>query len=235
LQSDYGSEMTDQRFDLVIFDCDGVLVDSEIITNRVFAKMLNELGLAITVEETFEKFVGRSMGQCLEMIAGLLGGEVPNDFAHRYQRRITTALNSELKAVPGVEAALEAIRTPYCVASNGTREKMQTTLGATGLLPKFKDKMFSVSEVARGKPFPDIFLYAAGRFGIAPSACVVIEDTPTGVAAGVAAGMTVWGFCAHMPARRLIEAGAHGTFEHMSTLPDLISHPRRGEACSKQC
>jgi HAD superfamily hydrolase (TIGR01509 family) len=216
--------MTDKPFALVIFDCDGVLVDSEVITSRVFAKMLNDLGIAVTVEQTFEKFVGRSMAQCLEMIAGLLGREVPEDFARQYQLRITAALNSELKAVPGIAAALEAIQTPYCVASNGSPEKMQTTLGVTGLLPKFKDKMFSVCEVARGKPFPDIFLYAASRFGVAPSACVVIEDTPTGVEAGVAAGMTVWGYSAHMPARRLIDAGAHRTFDRMSALPDLISN-----------
>jgi HAD superfamily hydrolase (TIGR01509 family) len=216
--------MTDRRFALVIFDCDGVLVDSEIITNRVFAKMLNELGVAITVEETIEKFIGRSMGQCLEIIAGLLGRAVPQDFARQYQLRITEALNSDLKAVPGIVEALDAIQTPYCVASNGSHEKMQTSLGATGLLPKFKDKMFSVAEVARGKPFPDIFLYAANRFGVPPSSCVVIEDTPTGVAAGIAAGMTVWGYCAHLPARRLLDAGAHCAFYRMSALPDLISN-----------
>jgi HAD superfamily hydrolase (TIGR01509 family) len=225
--------MTDKPFALVIFDCDGVLVDSEVITSRIFAKMLNDLGVPVTVEETFEKFVGRSMAQCLQMIAGMLGREVPQDFEQQYQLRITAALNSELKAVAGIAAALEAIRTPYCVASNGSREKMQTTLGITGLLPKFKDKMFSVSEVSRGKPYPDIFLYAASQFGVAPSACVVVEDTPTGVAAGVAAGMTVWGYCAHMPARRLIDAGAHRTFDRMSALPDLIAN-RGGEMCSKQ-
>jgi HAD superfamily hydrolase (TIGR01509 family) len=216
--------MTDKPFALVIFDCDGVLVDSEVITSRIFTKMLNDLGIAITVEGTFEKFVGRSMAQCLQMIAGLLDRDVPGDFVHRYNLRITAALNSELKAVPGIAAALDSIQTPYCVASNGTQEKMRTTLGVTGLLPKFKDKMFSISEVARGKPFPDIFLHAATRFGVPPADCVVIEDTPTGVEAGVAAGMTVWGYCAHMPARRLIDAGAHGTFDRMSALPDLICH-----------
>jgi HAD superfamily hydrolase (TIGR01509 family) len=216
--------MTDKPFALVIFDCDGVLVDSEIITNRVFAKMLNELGVPITVEETIDKFVGRSMSHCLEIIAGLLGRAVPDHFAPQYQLRIKEALNSELKAVPGIVEALDAIRTPYCVASNASQEKMQITLGVTGLLPKFRDRMFSVAEVARGKPFPDIFLYAAGQFGVDPSACVVIEDTPTGVAAGVAAGMTVWGYSAHLPARRLIDAGAHGTFDRMSALPELIAY-----------
>jgi HAD superfamily hydrolase (TIGR01509 family) len=212
-----------KRFELVIFDCDGVLVDSELITNRVFTGMLNELGIAITLEEVFEKFVGRSLTQCLEMIAGLTGRKVPEDFVRRYHLSSAAALKSELKAVPGVEAALESIQIPYCVASNGSHEKMQITLGVTGLLPKFKGKLFSVSEVARGKPFPDVFLYAADKSGVAPRACAVIEDTPTGVAAGVAAGMTVYGYCAHTPAQRLIDAGAHHTFDRMSHLPQLLT------------
>jgi len=226
--------MTDKPFALVIFDCDGVLVDSEVITKRVFASMLNELGVAITADETFEKFVGRSMSQCLEIITSLLGRAVPEYFVPQYQLRIAEALNSDLKVVPGIFEALDAIQTPYCVASNASHEKMQITLGVTGLLSKFKDKMFSVAEVARGKPFPDIFLYAASRFGVDPSNCVVIEDTPTGVAAGVAAGMTVWGYSAQMPARRLLDAGADGTFDRMSALPGLISNRRGGEVCSKQ-
>jgi HAD superfamily hydrolase (TIGR01509 family) len=218
--------MTNKRFDLVIFDCDGVLVDSEVITSRVFSKMLNEMGMTVTPDEVFERFVGRSMAQCLETIAGLLGREVPEDFVRIYHLRSATALKAELKAVPGIEAALEAIDVPYCVASNGSREKMQTTLGITGLLPKFEDKLFSVSEVARGKPFPDLFLYAADKSAVAPCACAVIEDTSTGVSAGVAAGMTVFGYCAHTPAQRLIEAGAHCTFDRMSDLPGLLCDAR---------
>ena len=214
--------MTDERFALVIFDCDGVLVDSELITSRVFAQILGELGLALTVTEVHDRFVGKSTPQCLEMITAWLGREVPADFLPEYHRRTMAALQSELKAVPGIEAALDVIRVPYCVASNGSYDKMQTTLGVTGLLDRFKDRLFSVSEVARGKPFPDIFLYAAGRFGVAPSACAVIEDTSTGVTAGVAAGMTVFGYCALTPAHRLIEAGAHKTFDRMSDLPGLL-------------
>jgi HAD superfamily hydrolase (TIGR01509 family) len=226
-----------KRFDLVIFDCDGVLVDSEVITSRVFAGVLNELGIPATVDEVFDKFVGRSMAQCLDVIAELLGREVPADFAHQYHLRTALALKSELKSVPGIEAALGEIRSPYCVASNGSHEKMQTTLGITGLLPKFQGKLFSVTEVARGKPFPDVFLYAAAQSGVAPSACAVIEDTPTGVTAGVAAGMTVYGYCAHTPVHRLIEAGAHHTFDRMSDLPGLLDNARwgLGEPCSKQC
>ena len=215
--------MSKERFGLVIFDCDGVLVDSEPITNRVFAKMLNELGIAITLEDIFERFVGRSMPQCLEILAKLLGRPVPQHFVEEYQTRSTTALKSELKAVPDIKTVLATMRVPYCVASSGTHEKMHTTLGITGLLPQFRGKMYSVTEVAQSKPFPDVFLHAARQHGVMPADCAVIEDTPTGVRAGVAAGMTVFGYCALTPKQRLIEAGAHHTFERMRDLPSLIS------------
>jgi HAD superfamily hydrolase (TIGR01509 family) len=210
------------KFGLVIFDCDGVLVDSELITNRVFAQMLNELGIAVTLEDMFERFVGRSMPQCLELITKLLGRPVPGHFVEEYRTRSATALRSELRAIPDIDTVLAAIRLPYCVASSGTHDKMQTTLGITGLLPQFRGKMYSVTEVARSKPFPDVFLHAARQQGVVPAKCAVIEDTPTGVRAGVAAGMTVFGYCALTPKQRLIEAGAHHTFEQMRDLPGLI-------------
>ena len=215
--------MNKKRFGLVIFDCDGVLVDSELITNRVFAQMLNELGIAVTLDDMFERFVGRSMPQCLEIITKLLGRPVPQQFVAEYQTRSAAALKLELKAVPDIETVLAAIRMPYCVASSGTHEKMQMTLRLTGLLPQFLGKMYSVTEVALSKPFPDVFLYAARQQGVMPGDCAVIEDTPTGVKAGVAAGMTVFGYCALTPKQRLIEAGAHHTFERMRDLPGLIS------------
>ena len=215
--------MIKKCFGLVIFDCDGVLVDSELITNRVFAQMLNELGIAVTLEDMFERFVGRSMPQCLELITMLLGRPVPEHFVEEYQTRSATALRSELQAVPDIETVLAAIRIPYCVASSGTHEKMQTTLGITGLLPQFRGKMYSVTEVAQSKPFPDVFLHAARQQGVVPAECAVIEDTPTGVRAGVAAGMTVFGYSAVTPKLRLIEAGAHHTFERMRDLPGLMS------------
>jgi HAD superfamily hydrolase (TIGR01509 family) len=173
--------MDQSRFALVIFDCDGVLVDSELITNRIFASMLNELGIPVTLEDMFEQFVGRSMATCLEKIAGLLGRPVPEDFVHQYRVRTNAALRSDLKAVPGIDTVLDEINVPYCVASSGSHEKMQTTMGITGLLPRFQNKIFSVTEVARGKPFPDVFLYAAAKMGFAASECAVVEDTPTGV------------------------------------------------------
>ena len=207
---------------MVIFDCDGVLVDSELITNRVFAQMLNELGIEMSLADMFERFVGRSMQQCLEILANLLGRPVPQHFVEEFQTRSAAALKSELKAVPDIDMVLAAMRVPYCVASSGTHEKMHTTLGITGLLPQFRGKMYSVTEVAQSKPFPDVFLHAARQHGVMPADCAVIEDTPTGVRAGVAAGMTVFGYCALTPKQRLIEAGAHHTFERMRDLPSLI-------------
>ncbi len=198
-------------------------MDSELITNRVFAMMLNELGIPVTLEDMFEQFVGRSMADCLEKIAALLGGTVPESFVHQYQERTNAALKSDLKAVPGIETVLDEIKVPYCVASSGSHEKMQTTLGITGLLPRFQGKIFSVTDVARSKPFPDVFLYAADKSGVAASKCAVVEDTPTGVAAGVAAGMTVYGYCALTPRHRLLEAGAHYTFDSMINLVPLLT------------
>jgi HAD superfamily hydrolase (TIGR01509 family) len=217
-----GDRVKKSRFDLVIFDCDGVLVDSELITNRIFAGMLNEMGIPVSLDDVFEQFVGRSMPQCLELTAGLLGRPVPDGFLPEFQARTAAALKSELKAVPDIEEVLATMGIPFCVASSGTHEKMHTTLGVTGLLPKFQGKMYSVTEVAKSKPAPDVFLYAARQSGVDASACAVIEDTPTGVRAGVAAGMTVFGYCALTPQQRLIAAGAHYTFECMRDLPELI-------------
>ena len=217
-----GDRVKKSRFDLVIFDCDGVLVDSELITNRIFAGMLNEMGIPVSLDDMFEQFVGRSMPQCLELTAELLGRPVPDGFLPEFQARTAAALKSELKAVPDIEEVLATMGIPFCVASSGTHEKMHTTLGVTGLLPKFQGKMYSVTEVAKSKPAPDVFLYAARQSGVDASACAVIEDTPTGVRAGVAAGMTVFGYCALTPQQRLIAAGAHYTFERMRDLPELI-------------
>jgi HAD superfamily hydrolase (TIGR01509 family) len=210
------------RFDLIIFDCDGVLVDSERVTNAVFARMLNELGLPVTLDDMFSDFVGLSMAQCLKQVAERLGRAPPPGFEAEYRRRSQAALEAELKVVAGVPQMLEALRLPYCVASNGSHDKMRATLGLTGLLPRFAGRMFSAQEVAAPKPAPDVFLHAARSLDVDPARCLVVEDTPTGVRAGVAAGMTVWAYAALMPASRLIEAGAASAFAQMADLPLLL-------------
>ncbi len=213
---------TTSRFGLVIFDCDGVLVDSERITNQVFADMLNELGARVSLAYMFEHFVGNSMAQCLILAERLLGCAAPVAFVEQYRARTEIALTAQLQSVTGIEAALEQIRLPVCVASNGSHDKMRTTLGLTGLLPRFAGRLFSATDVARGKPAPDVFLLAARHNGILPSACVVVEDTPTGVIAAHAAGMTVLGFAGMVSAQRLLDAGADVVFDCMAALPGLI-------------
>ncbi|HKQ15413.1 MAG TPA: HAD family hydrolase [Steroidobacteraceae bacterium] len=211
---------------LVIFDCDGVLVDSEPVANRLLAEMLRELGLDLTQEQIFQNFVGYSLPHCLRVIEGMLGRPPPENFLRELQARTFAAFKTELRAMPGIEQVLDALQAagvPYCVASSGDHEKMNTTLGITGLLPRFAGRIFSVTQVARGKPAPDVYLFAARQLGVEPAACVVVEDTPPGVQAGVAAGMTVFGFCAHTPEQKLKVAGAHRTFDVMRQLVTMLS------------
>jgi HAD superfamily hydrolase (TIGR01509 family) len=207
---------------LVIFDCDGVLVDSEPISHRIFAGMVSELGLAISAEQVWDRFLGKSMAQSLALVSEQLGRALPAEFAELYQARVRAAFVSELRPIPGIEAALAAIDLPYCVASSGTHEKMQVSLAVTGLLPKFRGRIFSVADVAHAKPAPDVYLHAAATLGVPAQACAVIEDSPTGVQAGVAAGMRVYGYAAHTPAQRLTDAGAYRTFSDMSDLSILL-------------
>lgn len=208
--------------ELVIFDCDGVLVDSERITNTVFCAMLNELGLPVSLGDMFERFVGLSMPQCLELITGLLGRPPPDEFVPELRRRAEAALREQVVPVDGVREALRELRVPYCVASSGEHAKIRLTLGATGLLPSFENRIFSVVDVARPKPAPDVFLLVARTLGADPAACAVVEDTPTGVRAGVAAGMRVFGYCANTPRQRLQDAGAHHLFADMRRFPALV-------------
>jgi HAD superfamily hydrolase (TIGR01509 family) len=210
-------------FELVIFDCDGVLVDSERITNQVFCNMLNDLGVRVSLQDMFEHFVGLSMQQCVDLITAMHGKPPPSTFVDELRRRAASALKDQIEAVPGVEGMLAALSIPCCVASSGEHEKIRLTLGATGLLKRFEGKIFSVVDVAMPKPAPDVFLFAARRMGVPPSSCAVVEDTPTGIRAAVAAGMRAFGFAARTPAHRLVEAGAHHIFADMTELPELLN------------
>lgn len=211
-----------KRTQLVIFDCDGVLVDSEPISCRAFTEALREIGLEVTQEEMFDKFVGYSMKHCMEVVQKILGRPAPENFVAELQSRTFARFKAELKAMPGIEQALDELDISFCVASSGDHAKMRTTLGITGLLPRFEGKMFSVTQVARGKPAPDVYLFAAEKMGAEPGKCVVVEDTPPGVKAGVAAGMRVLGFCAHTPRGKLEAAGAHVVFDNMRGLAEVM-------------
>jgi HAD superfamily hydrolase (TIGR01509 family) len=214
--------MSPTGFALVIFDCDGVLVDSEPISCRILTQMLSEVGVTLTPEEVSDRFLGRSMQHCLEVAGELLGRALPADFAEDYHARTVAAFQAELTVVPGVTALLDALEIPCCVASSGSQAKMRTTLGIVGLLPRFEGRLFSVTEVQRGKPAPDVFLHAAARCSVPAGQCLVIEDSPAGVAAATAAGMTVYGYAGRTSAAVLRAAGAHRIFRDMAHLPQLI-------------
>jgi len=214
-----------KSFDLIIFDCDGVLVDSERVANEVFARVLDEVcGLQFTLDDMFDTFVGHSRAQCLQKIEAMIGVPPPAELDLRYQRDINEALEKTVQAIDGIETVLEALSLPCCVASSGSHDKMKMTLGKTGLMRFFDGNIFSTSDVARGKPHPDIYLHAALAMGAAdPARCLVVEDSPIGVTGAVAAGMRVFGFAELMPAHRLQASGAHQVFERMRDLPDLIN------------
>lgn len=212
-----------ERFELVIFDCDGVVVDSERIVQEVFAEFLSELGLKLTPAEAYERFLGRRLVDCLAIARELTGRDVPQGALATYTARRDAVLREQVRPVEGVRAVLEALALPYCIASSGDHAKMRTTLGATGLWPLFEGRVFSATEVERGKPAPDVFLLAAARMGAQPARTVVIEDSVNGVLAGCAAGMTVLGFAGLTPAARLAAAGAKTTFERMCDLPALLA------------
>jgi HAD superfamily hydrolase (TIGR01509 family) len=176
---------------LVVFDCDGVLVDSERLTVRVEARLLAELGWPVTEAEIVERFVGRSNAVMLAEIEAQLGRPVP-EWTELYTAAQQVAFEAELVPVDGVVAVLDELDgwgVPTCVASSGTHDKMAVTLGLTGLWARFDGRIFSATEVAHGKPEPDLFLHAADRMGVVPAECVVVEDSPYGVAAARAAGM----------------------------------------------
>ncbi len=208
---------------LVIFDCDGVLVDTEPVANRVLLAMLARLGIVMQPDECMRTFVGRSAATCLAMIGERLGSALPEDFAAEWDRALFAELRRGVSPVPGVVAALDAIAIPTCVASSGSHERMRITLGTSGLWPRFAGRIFSATEVARGKPFPDVFLHAARSMGVAPESALVVEDTPAGVAAAVAAGMTVFAYVggAHSDAAELAAGGAR-VFHDMAELPGAL-------------
>lgn len=211
-----------RRFDLVIFDCDGVLVDSEPVTLRVMCDYLNELGANLTVAETMRLYIGKSLKEDIALSTRVLGRTPPEGFYEAFQVRRDVALRNEVEVIPHVREAIEALPVPYCAASGADLGKMEITLGRTGLLPLFEGRMFSLTHVKRSKPAPDVFLLAAQTMGVDPARCAVIEDSPTGIAAGIAAGMTVFGYCALQEPRLLLEAGAVAVFDDMRKLGRFI-------------
>jgi len=209
------------RVDLVIFDCDGVLVDSERLAVRVEARLITELGWPLSESDVLERFVGRSDEYMLSEIESALGHPVP-DWQDRYEQRLHSAFRDELTAVEGIEAALEQLTGATCVASSGTHEKMKLTLGLTGLYEQFAGRIFSTTEVERGKPAPDLFLYAADRSGVTPDRCVVVEDSKSGVEAARAASMRSLGYAGGLTPPSWLEGPDTVVFANMADLPRLV-------------
>jgi HAD superfamily hydrolase (TIGR01509 family) len=207
--------------DLVILDCDGVLVDSEPISCRVLTEHLVAEGFPMTMEEVEDACMGRPWSNNVAVIEGRFGKPLPDGFERRYHEELFTTFDAELRAVPGVEEALDALELPTCVASSGTHDRIRHTLGLTGLLPRFEGRIFSATDVARGKPAPDLFLHAAAAMGAEPERCTVVEDSPAGVQAARAARMGVLGFAARSDGGRLAAEGAR-VFADMRELPNLV-------------
>ena len=205
--------------DLVIFDCDGVLVDSESITSATWIDAAAELGLQWTLEDHLQQFRGGKMVDVIAALESQLGRSVPDDFVESFRVRLFERLRCDVQAVAGIEAALDLIPYPTCVASNGPRAKMEATLGSTGLLERFEGRIFSAYEVGHFKPEPGLFLHAAEAFGALPERCVVVEDSDAGREAALAAGMP--------PVLYDVENGISSfegasRFDDMSALPGLL-------------
>ncbi|MCK1715708.1 MULTISPECIES: HAD family hydrolase [unclassified Bradyrhizobium] len=215
--------MNDSRAtsDLIIFDCDGVLVDSEVLSCQCLSDVLAELGIALSPDQALELFLGRST-KAIEQHYRDLGQDVPEIFLPRLKSRVLETFAASLEAIPGVAAVLSGLKGPFCVASSSDLDRISLSLDVTGLAPHFGDRLYSAQMVRHGKPAPDLFLHAAEQMQADPSRTVVIEDSVSGVQAAKAAGMTVWGFVggSHYRGRDghaiLSGAGADRIFARMS-------------------
>lgn len=215
--------MTQSTVELVIFDCDGVLVDSERICVKVDAAVMADLGCEFTEAEMIEHFVGSSIEVYTALIEERLGRRLAKGWQRQYDHLYRAALEDELTAVEGIAEVLDRLTTGFCVASNSTHSALRRSLELTDLLGRFENRIFSASDVPRGKPAPDLFQHAARSLGVPPERCVVVEDSAYGVQAARAAGMRAFGYCGGLtPAARLAGPGTV-VFDDMRDLPGLLA------------
>ena len=212
---------------LLIFDCDGVLVDSEVLAHAAMADLLSELGRPIPMAEALKIFSGKRLRDALAAAESWLDAPIPPDVAARAGERLLATFRRELKPVGGVRRAIEALPYPRCVASSSTPERLRVSLEVTGLAPLFGDNVFSADQVEHGKPAPDLFLFAVHAMSAEPDACIVIEDSEPGIVAARAAGMTAIGFIGASHgngdiAERLASAGADVVIDAMAELPAAV-------------
>jgi len=209
----------------VIFDCDGVLVDSEPLAALICAEMLGEMGWPDTAADVAEKYVGQANGYMVADLERRNGGPLDFNWNEQFDARYHALIPSELKEVPGIEAALDAIEgggMRTCVASGGPHAKMQLTLGTTGLFDRLDGRIFSQDDVKRGKPAPDLVLHAAQQMGVDPARCVVIEDARPGLEGARAAGMRSFGFTGGLAKREWLAGPGTVVFDDMTALPGLL-------------
>ncbi|MBB5052193.1 HAD superfamily hydrolase (TIGR01509 family) [Afipia massiliensis] len=219
---------TSSLYDLIIFDCDGVLVDSEALACVVHADVLTQHGYAISAEQVHDRFLGRSAREARLEVETELGRAFPDAYTAQLRATIDRVFGEQLQPVPYIADTLGRLSQRICVASSGTPTRIRSSLGTTGLLDRFAPHLFSAMQVERGKPAPDLFLFAAAQMNTPPARCVVVEDSVPGVTAARAAKMTVIGFtggahCRPGDADRLRAAGANIVIDDMRALPALIA------------
>ncbi|MEU2954643.1 HAD family hydrolase [Streptomyces xanthochromogenes] len=209
--------------ELGIFDCDGVLVDSERIAARVQVALGAELGWPLTEDEVVDRFIGRSHAAIREQVAARLGEDAAATWSERFEQLHREAVDADLAPVEGLPEALDALTLPTCIASSGSHDKMRHTLGRTGLYERFAGRIFSATEVSHGKPAPDLFLHAARQMGVEPAAGVVVEDSQPGVRAARAAGMRSFGYAGGLTPAVRLEGPDTVILYDMRKLPMLIA------------
>ncbi len=210
------------KYKCIIFDCDGVLVDSEPISNAMLVTMAKELGLSIDLDYAYTHFKGNSLKNCIHQISELLGETTPENFEQEFRRRSFEAFEREIKPVKGIKKVLDQLMVPFCVASSGPQHKIKLNLELTNLLPYFEGSIFSCYDIGKWKPAPDVFLLAAETMGFTPKECLVIEDSILGVQAANAGGFDVFGYTAHDYKDELRKISTN-TFDNMAKLPLLMN------------
>ncbi|MCP4179160.1 MAG: HAD family hydrolase [bacterium] len=210
------------KYDLIIFDCDGVLVDSEPISNRVFADLINALGAGVSYDKSKRLFTGRSDADCKKILEEIIGKEAPDNLFDEFDKLSFDAYEKYLKPVKNIHKIIDSLdKKSICVASNAPKKKIHKVLSLGGLDSKFGDQIFCSDDVKRPKPYPDLFLFAAESMGHDPKKCAVIEDSIYGARAGIAAGMTVFGYSERTESEKLKAEGCI-TFDNMDQLTKLL-------------
>ena len=221
------------RFDLVIFDCDGVLVDSEAISTRILTETLNAHGLRVDLQHVTGTYLGCSFATVREDFFRHTGAEAPAELEARFHERLFQAYGTELRAMAGATELLAGLGVPTCVATSSSPERADRSLALTGLLPYFQGRVFSAAMVARGKPEPDLFLHAAQNMGVRPERALVIEDSEPGLLAAQRAGMSVWRFVggSHFDSRVPSPAENAAEVPVFQSMASLAAALREAEAC----